>query len=162
MRKETIAEFIERNCEGERVKLNKYNLGCLQRITDKLRKTLYDNCMSHSLYRCTMTARENMVQLQIKGADLKGNLVELIVACDLETKEIYTDKIELENENVIADEIYNMILKIMETIPFTVGLYQFPIEGKFETGWESDYTFEKGTKLLYIEDSKDFDYFNEY
>lgn len=142
--------------------LTKSQLNCLQKVCKDFRNALVDNCMSHALYRCNLSSNNNMVHTLISGTDANGNMKDLALSLDLETREIYTVTIEVDNKSLIANELYNMIIKLMETIPLTVGMLDIPMEGKFEEGVISDYNKEAGTVLLVVKDSLDNSFFTDF
>ena len=87
---------------------------------------------------------------------------ELQVGLNLDTDEVYTFRIELDNKNLIGKEIYDMIVKLMETIPLSVGMLDIPLEGRFEEGIMTGYNKEEGTVLFVIKDSLDNSFFTEF
>lgn len=159
MTKDSYEQLIKEFGVGKRFVLSKFQLESIQRICDNFRKAIMDNCYSHALYRCTLTADEDMVYLNIKGSDIKGNIQDLQVGYDFNTKDIYTRKVEFTNEEKVGREIYSMILKMMEKLPFTVGMLSIPLEGKFLEGSLMGYCYESGTKFIIIQDSLDYSFF---
>lgn len=147
---------------GKVDKLTKGQLKCLQSICRDLREVLVDNCMSHALYRCNLSSNDNIIYLLISGTDINGNMKELQVGYNLDTEEVYTFRIELDNKKLIGNEVYNLIVKIMKIIPFSVGMLDIPLEGRFEEGYITGYKKEKGTMLLIVEDSLNNSFFTEY
>ena len=55
-----------------------------------------------------------------------------------------------------------MIVKLMETIPLSVGMLDIPLEGRFEEGIMTGYNKEEGTVLFVIKDSLDNSFFTEF
>lgn len=147
---------------GEVKNLTKNQLSCLQSVCKRLREALVDNCMSHALYRCTLYSNENIIYLKISGTDANGNMKPLSIGLNLDTKEVYTFKIELDNLDLIGKEIYDMIVKLMETIPFSVGMLDIPLEGRFEEGVMTGYKKEKNTVLFVVKDSLDNSFFTDF
>jgi len=147
---------------GKVENLNKNQLRCLNSVCKDFREIIVDNCMSHALYRCNLSSRDNIIYLVISGTDEKGNMKELQVGYNLDTEEVYTFRIELDNKAQVGKAIYDMIVKLMETIPFTVGMLDIPLEGRFEEGVISGYNKEQGTVLFIIKDSLENSFFTEY
>lgn len=142
--------------------LTKTQLSCLQSVCKNFREALVDNCMSHALYRCNLSSRDNIIYLVISGTDANGNMKELQVGLNLDTQEVYTFRIELDNRALIGKELYNMIVKLMETVPFSVGMLDIPLEGRFEEGVITGYNKEPGTVLFVVKDSLDNSFFTEF
>ncbi|MGV3076423.1 hypothetical protein ACEE21_15195 [Clostridium baratii] len=147
---------------GKVDKLTKSQLSCLQSVCKTFREVLVDNCMSHALYRCNLSSRDNIIYLVISGTDANGNMKELQVGLNLDTQEVYTFRIELDNRALIGKELYNMIVKLMETVPFSVGMLDIPLEGRFEEGVITGYNKEPGTVLFVVKDSLDNSFFTEF
>ena len=155
--------FIDKNKNrsSELIKLNRFQLDSLQNIVSGMRNTFMEECLSHALYRCTITCQDNDVHLIISGSNEEGRMKELYVICDLDAGDILTKGgISFSSNKKIYDCILNMILGIMK-LPFTVGLIQFPFEGNFKEGVITDYKYELGTKFICIKDSMNFDFFRE-
>ena len=147
---------------GKITNLNKSQLSCLYSVCKTFREVLVDNCMSHALYRCNLSSNDNIIYLVISGTDANGNMKELQVGLNLDTQEVYTFRIELDNRKLIGKELYNMIVKLMETVPFSVGMLDIPLEGKFEEGIMTGYKKEEGTILFVVKDSLDNSFFTEF
>lgn len=162
MKVKDMDDILQEYGIGKVESLNKSQLRCLQSVCKNFREAIVDNCMSHALYRCNISSKENLIYIVVWGTDERGNMKELQVALNLDTNEVYTYKIELEDKILVGQEIYNMIVKLMETIPFTVGMLDIPMEGRFEEGVISGYNKEKGTILFIVKDSLENSFFTEY
>lgn len=144
---------------GEKKKLSKPQLQSLQRVCNGLRDHLVDVCESHALYRCNLTAEGGFANILLVGANLDGDMEEVEVAINLETKEMITRGIKFSRKNDVANKMYNMIINLMDLVPFSVGLLNIPIEGRFLEGIVTGYRLEEGTYLIEIKDSLDNSYF---
>lgn len=162
MKAKDLENVLKKHGIGKVDSLTKSQLDCLQKVCKNFRNALVDNCMSHALYRCNISSNNNMVHVLISGTDANGNMKDLALSLDLETMEVYTVSIEVDNKKLIADELYNMIVKLMETIPLTVGMLDIPMEGKFEEGVITGYNKEQGTVLFVIKDSLDNSFFTDF
>lgn len=162
MRNKDFLKAIKNHGMGEKKNLIKSQLACLTRVCGSFRDTLVDGCLSHALYRCTLTCNEDIVFLDISGADDRGNVKALQVAYNLETSEVITGAIKFENDKLVGSEIYNMLVRLMELVPFTVGMLDIPLEGTFDEGIIMDYNKEADTKFILIKDSLDYSYFTEF
>lgn len=162
MKTKDLENILTKYGTGKVDNLTKAQLACLQAVCKDFREVLVDNCMSHALYRCTLSSKDNIIYLVISGTDVNGNMKELQVGLNLDTQEVYTFRVELDNRDLVGKGIYNMILKLMETIPFSVGMLDIPLEGKFEEGLITGYNKESGTMLFIIRDSLDNSFFTEY
>lgn len=139
--------------------MNTAQLGSIERVCNDFRNHLMDVCTSHAVYRCTLTSSGSVVSVLMTGADKNGGIQELEISLDLDTKEVFTRNIKLNKDNVIGDKIYELIIKLMSTVPFSVGMLDFPTEGEFKEGVVKDYALEPGTVLISIKDSLDSGYF---
>lgn len=162
MKEKDFQSIIKEHGVGQVKELTKSQLSCLQSVCSRFREAIVDNCMSHALYRCNLSSQDNIIYLVISGTDLNGNMKELQVGLNLDTDEVYTFRIELDNKNLIGKEIYDMIVKLMETIPLSVGMLDIPLEGRFEEGIMMGYNKEEGTVLFVIKDSLDNSFFTEF
>lgn len=162
MKIKDVDSMLKEFGKGDIKKLTKPQLECLQSACKGVRDALVDNCMSHALYRCTISCTDNIVHLVITGSDANGNMKELQVGYNLETEEVYTLHIELDNQKLIGKEIYNMIIKIIKTIPMEVGMIDMPIEGRFEEGYQTGYRFEENSVLFVIKDSLNNSFFTDF
>lgn len=162
MKAKDLDTVLRKYGTGAVEKLSKSQLSCLQSVCKGFREALVENCMSHALYRCNLSSRENLIVLVISGTDVAGNMKELQVGYNLDTSEVYTFRIEIDDRDLIGRELYNMIVKLMETIPFSVGMLDIPLEGKFEEGVLTGYNGEEGTVLFVIKDSLENSFFTEY
>ena len=162
MKIKDMEDILKEYGTGKTEALNQSQLRCLQSVCKNFREVIVDNCMSHALYRCNISSKENLILIVIWGTNERGNMKELQVGLNLDTNEVYTYKLELENKKLVGQEIYNMLVKLMDTIPFTVGMLDIPMEGRFEEGVISGYKKEKGTVLFAIKDSLENSFFTEY
>lgn len=162
MKTKDFENILKEHGTGTIKSLNKYQLESLQKICKGVRDSLADNCMSHALYRCNLSSNDNLILLLISGTDARGNMKELHVGLNLDTMEVYTLEIELENRKLIGKEIYDMIVKLMKVIPYPIGMLDIPMEGKFEEGVELGYNKEEGTYLIVIKDSLNYSFFTEF
>lgn len=162
MKIKNVDDVLKEYGTGKVESLNRSQLNSLQSVCKRFRESIVDNCMSHALYRCNISSQENLILIVIWGTDEKGNMKELQVGLNLDTNEVYTYKLELDNKKLIGEEIYNMLVKIMEDLPFTVGMLDIPMEGTFEKGMISGYNREPGTVLFLVEDSLENSFFTEY
>lgn len=144
---------------GATKELTKSQLKSLQSVCDSFRKSLEKNCNNYALYRCTLTSDGEIIYAVICGSDERGNLCQLQLGYDLETSEVYTRKIGLDDEKTVGKELYNLIVKLLELIPFSVGMLDIPVEGAFKEGIIRDYNKEEGTALIIVRDSLDSGYF---
>lgn len=144
---------------GEKKNLNKSQLGALERMCNRFRNLINDNCTNYGLYRCTLSSDGDIIYAVLSGADYDGNLGELQFGYDMNTNETYSRKIKVKNPDVVGKALYEMILELTRIIPFSVGMLDFPIEGKFEKGFIMEYNKEPGTSLIIIKDSLDTSYF---
>lgn len=141
--------------EGSSRDLSKKGLACLQNIFDDFRKALEETCDSYALYRCSLTCDGEVIYAVLLGSDEDGNLSQLTAGLDIATRELYMDKVTFNNKERVAKELYKAIGRLSKTLPFVVGLLDFPIEGDFKVGRIMNFNKEPGTKLIYIDDSLD-------
>ena len=149
----------ERHGSGEKIELSKDKLSALQRVCDKFRKMMETNCTNYALYRCNLTSQDNMIYAVLTGASYEGNVHELQFGVSMVTGEVFTEKIKVNNGGAVGKELYNLVVNLNKLVPFTVGMLDFPIEGKFEKGFQMEYNKESGTALIIIKDSLDNSYF---
>ena len=159
MKLKNVLNAVEKFGVGEQKKLTKSQLLSLEHVCNGLRDELIDSCTSHAPYRGTLTSDGDKVYLVMSGADIDGTLREVEICVDIETKELYTRDIEFSKGNKVASEMYNLVVKLMETIPVTVGMLDIPIEGEFKQGVLMEYSLERGTALICIKDSLKNDFF---
>lgn len=139
--------------------LTKSQLKSLQSVCDSFRRSLEKNCNNYALYRCNLTSDGEVLYAVVYGSDEKGNLCQLQLGYDLNTSEVYTRKIELDNKKEVGKELYGLIIKLLETIPFSVGMLDIPVEGAFKEGIVTGYNKEEGTALIIVRDSLENSYF---
>lgn len=146
---------------GQKVALTKAQLQALQRICNAFRNYLDDNCLNYALYRCNLTSINGLIFAVLAGSDDRGNLSELHIIYDMNTGETEQKRIKVKGLDRAGKELYNLLLNLAQSIPFSVGMLDFPVCGKFEKGYIMGYNKEPGTSLIVIEDSLDMSYFLE-
>lgn len=152
-KKNAVTLVAEEHGEGEKLDLNRAKLSCLQRICKPFRESIERNCNNYALYRCNITANDNIIYAILSGSDDNGNISELQFAYDFSDGNVYSRKIKVKNEGLVAKELYNLVENIVNTIPYSVGMLDFPIEGNFKEGFQMGYNKEPGTALIIIKDS---------
>ena len=153
--------FVDKFSKGTVSDLNSYQLDLLKRLLYGFREIMINNCMSHNLYRCSLTGDEEYnVYLNIIGSDISGAVKKVQVTCNIKDMELYTRSIQLDNKKEICKHIYKMV-SAMSKLPVTIGLIDFPFEGDFKEGIITDYKLEKKSKFICIRDSLDFSYLND-
>lgn len=162
MRNKDFLKAIKEHGIGEKQSLAKEELSCFLKCCNSFRKVLVDGCLSHALYRCTLTCNEGIVFLDISGADDKGNMKALQVAYNLDDSEVIVGSLEFEDNKEVGDAIYNLLLNLSNNLDYEVGMLDIPLEGVFEEGIRMGYNKEIDTMFILIKDSLDYSYFTEF
>lgn len=138
---------------GEKKKLTVSQLKSLQRVCDNFRKLVEANSDDYAFYRCTLTSDGDIIYAVFSGANEDGNIIQSQFGYSLSKEETYCRKISFRKEAVVANALYDLIVNLMNLIPFNVGMLDFPVEGEFKEGFIMDYNQEPGTALIIVEDS---------
>ena len=150
--------------EGATKALSKNQLRSLYNICNNVRKCLIDTCSSHALYRCTIysSIEGNIIVFRISCSNDQGLVQELQIGYDLDTNDIYTYRIALQNKEELIVHLAKLIDDITTKIPVPIGMLDFPLEGNFDSGKMAKYKLEEGSVIIVIDDSKNYSYFLEY
>lgn len=145
--------------KGNLKQLSGNQLSSMQRFIDNIRKFMVDNCDSHYIMRCSMSAPEDKVHILMIGSDISGNMkYDLEVIVDIDSPNVYLSRgLDIRNYNKLHDIVLDVLGNLTQNIPFTIGCLDFPCEGKFEEGYIAGYTREADTCIIYVCDSLKFD-----
>lgn len=150
-------DTLDKYGSGSIKELTKSQVESLQRVLDDFRNYVCDNCMSHAIYKGSFVGEDNKVFVNMFGSDFDGNIKELDFILDLEDNNVYCKGIELPNNKLAGEKLYNLIVELDRMIPWDIAMIDVPFRGKFTRGVVMDCTLGGG-KLIAIEDSLDMDY----